>query len=216
MFLVNCDSSEVHELHDLQHQDKKCRVGLTFLPKQTYCIVSASQTLADDRSCQRKKTHPQYSAAACREVTGSCLNAMQFAHGFLTVPLANWNTRIGLSRELAAIRFFMRRISSALDIPDVCMLVLGGLTGNSAATCAGQEKPPEATINGTRVSDVGALPPSPPLSQEPAVPPRSALRLYRPVRRFSTGFSAQPPIRTSRNMCERALTVYPCARWVWR
>lgn len=184
LFLVNCDSSEVHELHDLQHQDKKCRVGLTFLPKQTYCIVSAPQKLQTTALVKGKKHILNTLGGMPRSYRIVLKDQWQFAPGSLNMlPLANWNTRIGLSREFGSYSLFYEAYFEVRDIPDVCMLVLGALTGNCAGTCAGQEKPLEVTINGTRVIDVGVLPP-PPLSQEPgasspvsapALPPGAAV-----------------------------------------
>lgn len=184
LFLVNCDSAEVHELHEVQHQDKKCRVSLTFLPKQTYCIVSASQKLQLTVPVKGKKHILNTLGGMPRSYRIVLKDQWQFAPGSLNMlPLANWNTRIGLSREFGSYSLFYEAYFEVRDIPDVCMLVLGALTGNSSSqNCAAQEKPLEVTINGTRVSDVGAPTPAiaameAPVADQAAVLPPDATAL---------------------------------------
>jgi Glycosyl hydrolases family 2, sugar binding domain. len=155
MFLVDCTRAEVHELQEVQKQDKKCRINLTFLPKQTYFIVSSSQKLETTALGKGKKHLINTLGSLPRSYRIVLKDQWQFCPASLNMlPLANWNTRIGLSREFGSYSLFYEAYFEVRDIPNVCMLVLGALTGNTTyQRCASQEKPLEVTINGTHVSD---------------------------------------------------------------
>ena len=158
MFLVDCTKAEVHELLDIQKHDKKCRINLTFLPKQTYFIVSSSQKLQTTILGKGKKHLVNTLGSLPRSYRIVLKDQWQFNPASLNMlPLANWNTRIGLSREFGSYSLFYEAYFEVRDIPNTCLLVLGALTGNTTyQRCVSQEKPLEVTINGTRVSDTGA------------------------------------------------------------
>jgi hypothetical protein len=157
MFLVDCTKAEVHELLEVQKQEKKCRINLTFLPKQTYFIVSSSQKLLTTPPGKGKKHLVNTLGSLPRSYRIVLKDQWQFSPASLNMlPLANWNTRIGLSREFGSYSLFYEAYFEVRDIPNICLLVLGALTGNTTyQRCASQEKPLEVTINGTRVSDTG-------------------------------------------------------------
>ena len=157
IFLVDCTKAEVHELQEVQKQDKKCRINLTFLPKQTYFIVSSSQKLQTTTLGKGKKHLVNTLGGLSRSYRIVLKDQWQFSPASLNMlPLANWNTRIGLSREFGSYSLFYEAYFEVRDIPGSCLLVLGALTGNTTLQhCASQESPLEVTINGIRVSDAG-------------------------------------------------------------
>lgn len=157
--LVDCAKAEVHELLEVQKQDKKCRINLTFLPKQTYFIVSSSQKLQTTPLGKGKKHLVNTIGSLPRSYRIVLKDQWQFTPASLNMlPLANWNTRIGLSREFGSYSLFYEAYFEVRDLPQTCLLVLGALTGNTTyQRCASQEKPLEVTINGTHVNDTGVL-----------------------------------------------------------
>lgn len=163
LFLVDCTNAEVHELQDVQKQDKKCLINLTFLPKQTHFIVSSSQKLTTTIPNKGKKHLVNTLYNLPRSYRIVLKDQWQFSPATLNMlPLANWNTRIGLSREFGSYSLFYEAYFEVRDIPSVCILALGALTGATTYQyCASQEKPLEVTINGTRVSEAGLVEPAP-------------------------------------------------------
>jgi hypothetical protein len=90
---------------------------------------------------------------------------------FNILPLANWNTRIGLSRESGGYSLFYEAYFEVKEIPEFCILSLGGLIGGTQYQLSSTtEKPMEVTINGARAPEIG---PSKEAPAANAVPPDS-------------------------------------------
>ncbi len=157
IYSVDCTTGQLVELQDIQRKDKKCRFNLTFLPKQTHFIVGCAQKLPAITATKNKK--PPLVAITGTLQRSYCIvlkDQWQFAPSSMNIlPLANWNTRIGLSRESGGYSLFYEAYFEIKEIPEMCVLSLGGLIGGTNyQLCPNTEKPLEVTINGARAAEL--------------------------------------------------------------
>jgi hypothetical protein len=156
VYSADCSTSELIELQDVQRKDKRCRFNLTFLPKQTYFIITSAQKLSSTPIAKNKKPLISITGTLQRSYCIVLKDQWQFSPASLNIlPLANWNTRIGLSRESGGYSLFYEAYFEIKDIPEICILSLGGLIGGTPyQLCSTAEKPMEVTINGARADEI--------------------------------------------------------------
>jgi hypothetical protein len=157
-YVVDCTKGEVFEIQEVQKKDDSSRINLTFLPKQTYFIVSSSQKAQITPSAKGKKPLINTIGALQRSYCIVLKDQWQFTpYSLNMLPLANWTTRIGLSREFGGYSLFYEAYFEVKDIPDNCVMALGGLAGAANRNRAA-DKPMEVAVNGTRASEIFLTP----------------------------------------------------------
>ena len=156
LYVADCSKGELFEIQEVQKKDLKSRATLTFLPQQTYFILSCPQKLQTTVFPKGKKPLINMIAALQRSYCIVLKDQWQFAPASLNMlPLANWNTRIGLSREFGGYSLFYEAYFEVKDVPDNCALAIGGLSGGANRhRCSPSEKPLEVAINGTRAAEI--------------------------------------------------------------
>jgi len=158
LYVVDCTKGEIFEIQEIQRKDNKSRINLTFLPKQTYFVVSSAQKLQTTVLPKGKKPLINTIGTLQRSYCIVLKDQWQFVPSSLNMlPLANWNTRIGLSREFGGYSLFYEAYFEVKDVPDNCVLALGGLVSPmNRLRCASMDKPLEVAINGARASEISA------------------------------------------------------------
>jgi hypothetical protein len=155
IYSADCASGEIVEILELQRKDKKCRFMVSFLPKQTYYIILCSQKISPSPVVKGKKPLTNISGSLQRSYCIVLKDQWQFVPESLNVlPLANWNKRIGLSRESGGYSLFYEAYFEVKEIPEVSILTLGGLGSASPQYCSSTEKPLEVTVNGARATEI--------------------------------------------------------------
>jgi hypothetical protein len=156
IYCADCASGEIVEITEVQRKEKKCRFTLAFLPKQTYYIVACGQKLASAPAPKGKKPLINIGGSMQRSYCIVLKDQWQFAPESLNMlPLANWNKRIGLSRDSGGYSLFYEAYFEVKETPDVCLLSLGGLMNSAGSQCCSSaEKPLEVTINGARAAEI--------------------------------------------------------------
>jgi hypothetical protein len=156
-YLSDCISGETHEILDVQRKDDSCRINLNVAPRQTYFIIAANQK--QTTTTLPKGKHPSINVIGTlqRNYRIVLKDQWQFSPSSLNVlPLAAWNTRIGLSREFGGFSHFYESYFEVKEVPEVLVFSLFGLSGASASLSK-SERSIEVNVNGTRVNDGGAL-----------------------------------------------------------
>jgi len=156
LYVVDCAKGELFEIEEVDKKDAASRVNLTFLPQQTYFIVSSSQKLPASPLLKGKKPLINAIGTLQRSYCIVLKDQWQFSPLSLNMlPLANWNTRIGLSREFGSYSLFYETYFEVKDIPENCVLALGGSVGGANRhRCSAADKPLEVAINGTRAVEI--------------------------------------------------------------
>jgi hypothetical protein len=90
------------------------------------------------------------------------------------MPLASWNTRIGLSRESGGYSHFYETYFEVKELPSVCIFSLCGL-GRPGFNFDKGEKSVEVNVNGTRINELESLDSAGTRALFPSVAPLSPL-----------------------------------------
>jgi len=155
IYVVDCTKGEFFELQETQKKENKSRINLTFLPKQTYFVLASPTKLQTTTLPKGKKPLMNSLGGLQRNYCIMLKEQWQFNPASPNIlPLANWNTRIGLSRESGGYSLFYEAYFEVRDIPDNCVLALAGAINNMNGGFS--EKPLEVAINGTKASEVVA------------------------------------------------------------
>ena len=174
-YFSDCATGETYEILDVQRKDDTCRINLNFSPRQTYFIIASSQKQAVTPLPKGKRHHINVIGTVQRNYRIVLKDQWQFSPCSLNVlPLAAWNTRIGLSREFGGYSHFYETYFEVKELPSMAVFSLCGVGGACAAIAQG-EKSVEVNINGTRVNELGSLTPAGLLSLFPPPAPSQSL-----------------------------------------
>ncbi|MBN1578501.1 MAG: hypothetical protein JW913_18205 [Chitinispirillaceae bacterium] len=163
--IIDCKNGEMSEIPLMQSDNGYRRFQFNAYPKTTAIMVASSASLVHGsrEAAKQERCNPfVISERGYRIVlkdqwvfSTSSLNAL---------PLANWNVRIGLSRESGGFSHFYESHFQAKSLPSVCKLVLT-TPGIRRSASGGADVPPmEITVNGSRVDLI------PETVQQPASP----------------------------------------------
>jgi len=156
-YLVDCITGETHEILDVQRKDDTCRINLNVAPRQTSFIMASSQK--QPVTVLPKGKHPAINVIGTQQRNYRIVlkDQWQFSPCSLnTLPLAAWNTRIGLSREFGGFSHFYETYFEVKEVPEIAVFSLFGLTG-ATNVISRNERSVEVNVNGTRVNDNGPL-----------------------------------------------------------
>ncbi|HUI91200.1 MAG TPA: hypothetical protein VLX68_03030 [Chitinivibrionales bacterium] len=174
-YFSDCASGETHEIIDVQRKDDTCRINLNFSPRQTYFIIATSQKQAVTSMPKGRKPPINVIGTVQRNYRIVLKDQWQFSPCSLNVlPLAAWNTRIGLSREFGGYSHFYETYFEVKELPSMAVFSLCGV-GGACAVLAKGEKSVEVNINGTRITETGSLAPAALLALFPPPAPAQSL-----------------------------------------
>ncbi|MBD3391079.1 MAG: hypothetical protein GF418_03400, partial [Chitinivibrionales bacterium] len=150
-YLADCLSGELHELKNVQREGKMSTMGLTFAPRVTYIIAASSTKITTANQRKTKSSVVHKAGTQPRNYRIVLKDQWAFTPNDLNVlPLANWNTRIGLSRESGGYSHYCESYFEAREIPDTCVFTLCGFpVQGSLSESAG--KTFELAVNGNVV-----------------------------------------------------------------
>jgi hypothetical protein len=147
--MVDCENGHLHEIVPVERGNGVCTLHYSAYPSATAIVIGSATHLAVSKDHPKSGwynpfTNPERGYRIVLKdqwvFSTASLNAL---------PLANWNIRIGLSKESGGFSHFYETHFQAKEIPGICNLIIndpsllqGGLS--SAA-------PIEVTINGIRI-----------------------------------------------------------------
>jgi hypothetical protein len=156
-YLADCTTGEIHEIEDVQRKDDTCRINLNIAPRQSHFIMASSQKVPTTSLPKGKQPSINLIGTVQRNYRIVLKDQWQFSLCSLNVlPLAAWNTRIGLSREFGGFSHFYETYFEVKEVPEVALFSLCGLT-DASAVISKNERSIEVNINGSRVNDSGPL-----------------------------------------------------------
>jgi len=170
-YAVDCKSGSIHEIPDAAIKDGKGVFSIALQPRLSCVIIGVSQKLAGIPA-HKEKPHPMNELSTMKKSYRLVLrNQWKFSSESLNVlPLASWNTRIGLSRESGGYSHYYETYFEVKEAPPACVLILQ----NNLNLSGTPDDSMEITCNGNKIEPVVADPaPPPPVAPgvEVVVPP---------------------------------------------
>jgi len=168
-YVSDCTTGETHEITDVQRKEDTCKINLNMSPRQTYYIVATSQKQTTTILPKGVKPTVNVIGTVQRNYRIVMKDQWQFTPESLNVlPLATWNTRIGLSRESGGFSHFYESYFEIKELPNVlvfCISEQNGVLDKADRTL-------EVTVNGNRVYEAnqGHFSAAVPASVAPATP----------------------------------------------
>jgi hypothetical protein len=149
IYIADCQNGELTEIKNVTRVENLSCVELSFSPRATYVLITSSVASAPSKSQGISKT-----ALTPRNYRVVLKDQWLFVPDSLNVlPLANWNNRIGLSRESGGYSHYSEAYLEAKEIPEICILsICGSLVPHSCDNTTG--KTMEVSVNGTIVDPV--------------------------------------------------------------
>ncbi|MBD3319986.1 MAG: hypothetical protein GF350_02720 [Chitinivibrionales bacterium] len=156
LYFIDCEKGEVHEIGDVQLKEDTIRTSLYFMPKQSYVLVSSKTKLGATETGRKKHPVNSYGTQQ-RNYRVVLRNQWEFAPDSLNIlPLASWNTRIGLSREYGGFSHYYEAYFETSAIPGICYLVLSGMGGFKQGALLNDSEI-ELTVNGNKIDNFKPL-----------------------------------------------------------
>lgn len=150
-YYVDCLSGELHDVKSVTRSGKNSIINLSFAPSQTYFLVgtnSKQKTKKAKKPARKTKEQGIYSYNTTQRNYRIVLkDQWTFVPESLNVlPLANWNMRIGLSRESGGYTHYSESYFEVKEPPEKCVLMMCGFPANPGRNIVGE--PIELTVNG--------------------------------------------------------------------
>jgi hypothetical protein len=156
-YVFDANNGETHEIIDVQRKEDGCRISLNISPRQTYFIIASSQKQTTTTLPKGQKAGINVIGTVQRNYRIVLKDQWQFTPESLNIlPLASWNTRIGLSRESGGFSHFYETYVEVKELPEIMLLSLFGMQ-NSIGAQSKSERFVEVNINGNKVNDSIAL-----------------------------------------------------------
>ncbi|MBD3315916.1 MAG: hypothetical protein GF344_09030 [Chitinivibrionales bacterium] len=147
--LIDCCDGEFQEIDDTQNDEGISVFSLNFAPRRTY-IVAASPSKEDiEPKIGKAALLPATSSRNYRIILKDQWNFWPGSPNIL--PLAAWNTRIGLSRESGGFSHYCESYFEVREIPDQCVLTMAG--GLESVTGRTGDARVELFINGNIIEE---------------------------------------------------------------
>ncbi|MBN1309557.1 MAG: hypothetical protein JXA18_16675 [Chitinispirillaceae bacterium] len=179
--LIDCENGELSEVPFIENVNGYRRFQFNAYPKTTSIVAASSAPLVHGsrEAVKAGRCNPfVISERGYRIVlkdqwvfSTSSLNAL---------PLANWNLRIGLSRESGTFSHFYESHFQVKSLPSVCKLILTtpGMRRFAAGATGAPPMPMEITINGSRADSTPETVEQPPSSGEERAEPSVQGRVF--------------------------------------
>lgn len=134
-YMLDLGSGEVVELEVLAKDGKLCKIGLDVSPRQTAIVVAGSTKIA---TTVPATTSSGKSRSKTKRPVGTLERSYRIVlkdrwsfvpDSYNALPLASWNTRIGLSRDSGGFSHYYEGYFEAEVIPATCDILFADLSG---------------------------------------------------------------------------------------
>ena len=128
--MVNCESGELHEIENVEHDKNGSILLINASPKSTYFIIASQSRIASQSPDKQSRLQVNPFTGIQRSYRIVFKDQWTFEPRSLNaLPLTNWNVRIGLSRESGGFSHFYESYFQVNALPKSCFFVLNGLGG---------------------------------------------------------------------------------------
>jgi hypothetical protein len=152
LYLFDCQNGETDEIKDIEITESGIEVDLALAPQQCYTLIASMNKLTlplnkntAESPSQTIITTPRSYRIVLKDqwtFTPESLNAM---------PLASWNTRIGLSRDSGSFSHFSESYFEIKEVPTECILLFCGIPVENQTSQMTPLATYEVSINGAVV-----------------------------------------------------------------
>ncbi len=153
---IDCETGEFQEIEPEERSNGSCVFQLCAHPKATLFFVGSAGPLVSHGSPEKQSGRVRFNPFSISERSYRIVLKDQWTFSTSSLnalPLANWNVRIGLSRESGGFSHFYETHFQVKSLPTICKLML-------SMPCPvrknGADVPIEVTVNGTKVDPVGS------------------------------------------------------------
>ncbi|KMQ51057.1 glycoside hydrolase [Chitinispirillum alkaliphilum] len=147
--LIDCAARELRELSP-EESDNSCSFDLIIAPNQTLFIASSSSNMIP-QGYKQNDSYIDPFALPQRSYRMVMKDAWMFrAKSMNALPLANWTTRMGLSRETGGVIHYHESIFEVRSLPENCFLVTAGPNPDTNTA--------EVSVNGAKKETVALSP----------------------------------------------------------
>jgi hypothetical protein len=192
---IDCAAAQLVEIPEVQREGAVSRFTVRLMPQRTLVIVGSSSSIALQATRPGKGTISPFTALQ-RNYRVVLKNQWMFeAQTPNTLPLSNWNLRIGLSRERGGFSHLYESVFQVGTLPAECYFAVPDLNRNYTGM-RGAESQIEISVNGMRV-DRPVLPatasPSPDVTGA-STPPTEAVSFIVPPEQMDLRFLFGAPV----------------------
>ncbi|MBD3418670.1 MAG: hypothetical protein GF398_00990 [Chitinivibrionales bacterium] len=155
VYLIDCESGALHEVAEISQDANRSRFNVNISCKQTLMFLTCNTKIASATTTKDKKPDHPLNVFGTKQRTYRLVLRNQWhfdPQSYNILPLAAWNTRIGLSREFGGYSHYYEAYYEVKEIPQTCYLVLTGFKGLSKEHQIDQYL--EVTVNGSPVEIV--------------------------------------------------------------
>ncbi|MFP4013379.1 MAG: hypothetical protein ACLFVQ_04785 [Chitinispirillaceae bacterium] len=147
---IDCANGRVFEIENVESTDTTSKFKFCFSPLQTVMIASSSSKITAVHS-ENRDDHHALNPFALPQRNYRIVFKDQWSfepRSMNVLPLANWNVRIGLSKESGQFSHFYETTFDIKSVPEQCMFLLSGF-----GQCEYPDSFPEQeiSINGSRI-----------------------------------------------------------------
>lgn len=143
--MVDCEHGLLHEIVPVDRSNGTCKLQYSAYPNATAVIIGTSAQVTGTKEQSKEWYNPFANPERGYRIV--LKDQWMFStQSVNTLPLANWNIRIGLSRESGGFSHFYETHFQAKALPDICKLIL-----NDQGLLRGCGAPIEVTINGIKI-----------------------------------------------------------------
>lgn len=147
MYSVDCSTGECHELKNIHQEEGMVVFDYDFSPKET-CVFFATQEKVSTASPKKDIDWVNVFATNSRNYRIVLKDRWKFKPlSFNAFPLANWNNRIGLSRDSGGFSHFYEAYFEVEDIPETCFLAFISM-GSDGSFWQACDEEFEISVNG--------------------------------------------------------------------
>lgn len=128
VYFVDCYTGSFHEIENIQLQETCCNLNLNFAPQQSYILLTSDAKIYGVYPGKGKKHCINSYGTLNKSYRIMLKDKWSFTHDkFNILPLASWNTRIGLSRDVGGFSHFCEAYFESEEVPEVCFLTFPGI-----------------------------------------------------------------------------------------
>ncbi len=151
-YLVSAMTGEITELVNVEAIEESVGILMNFVPQQTAVIIGTEKKYVSSLDTDNVELQPAVFEIGARNYRLVLRNQWKFTpKSFNALPLAGWNTRIGISRESGGYSHYYESYFEVKDIPAHAFVVLGNVLSNSQLTNEHSKKMLEISINGNKL-----------------------------------------------------------------
>ena len=175
LYYLDGNDGKLYDVDPIVDKDKRLCYTVNIMPRQNTLLIASATKIAGTQQPGKNKKNPLYVFKQHQRNYRVVLKDQWdfLPDGLNALPLSNWNSRIGISRESGSFSHFYETYFEAKDVPVNCYLVAAGMRNQSSPydySC----KTVDLSLNGNKLipTTIAATPANANIVLAPGVAPR--------------------------------------------